>query len=166
MDVRLKGVQSHLSAEVCRFDVWNLERLSKFKNKPVSKAPNLFLITSCRSTILHYLLNRVSMWSGQLLWWLPGRNASDPAVLYCIWQLEQQEGAQASPDDTHILLQEVSAARTFLKANHTVKEEAVLLPGPTADWRPSQPNELSSGQGACHTGGVLCADHHITITHV
>lgn len=106
------------------------------------------------------------MWTGQLLWWLPGRNASDPALLYCIWQLEQQEGAQASPDDTHILLQEVSAAMTFLQANHTVKEEAVLLRGATADWWPSQPNELSCGQGACHTGGVLCPDHHITITRV
>lgn len=106
------------------------------------------------------------MWTGHLLWWLPGRNASDPAVLYFIWQLEQQEGAQASPGDTHILLQGVSAAMTFLTGNHTVKEEAVLLPGAMADWRPSQPNELSSGQGACRTGGVLCPDHHITITHV
>lgn len=137
-----------------------IDYLSKFKNNPVSRVSKLFLITYCRSTILHYLLNRVSMWIGHLLWWLPGRNASDRVFLYFIWQLEQQERAQTSPGNTHIL-QGMSAAMS-LTGNHTVKEEAVLLPGAMADWRPSQPNELSSGQGACRTRGALCPHHHIT----
>lgn len=72
------------------------------------------------------------MWTGHLPRRLPGRNASGPVVLYLICQLGQQEGAQASPGDTHVLLQGVSAAVGFLTGNHTVKQAAELLPGAPA----------------------------------
>lgn len=98
------------------------------------------------------------MWTGHLLRRLPARNTCGPVVLYLIRQLQQQEGAQASPGDARVLPQGVSAAVSFLTGNHTVKQAAELLPGAAAHCRPSQPGELGSGQGARCTGGVLCPD--------
>lgn len=104
------------------------------------------------------LLDRLSVGTGELARRLPGGNAPVPALLQSIRQLEQQEGAQAPPGDAHIRPQELSAASTFLTGNHTVKQEAVVLPGAPPQRRPRQPLELGSGQGARSTRGVLHGD--------
>lgn len=105
-----------------------------------------------------YLLNRVSMWTGEGAWWLPARRTNSFAVLEFIGKLQQQKWAQASPVNAFFLLWGVAVqeeATALLTENHAVEQEAIFLLGPVANWWPSKIDELNSGQGAGCTWEVL-----------
>lgn len=84
---------------------------------------------------LFYLLDLVSVWTGQGAWGLPAGHASASAVLHLIRELQQQKRAQASPVDASFLLHGIAVqkeAAVLLGDNHAVEKEAVLLLGAPA----------------------------------
>ena len=126
-----------------------------------SNSQPLLSYVSKRSLTLFYLLDRVSVWTGQSARRLPARHAAGSGALHFVGELHQQKRAQTSPVDTPFFFHSVDVqeqASVLLSDDHTVEQQAVFLLGTTANRWPSHMNELSSGQGARFTRGVLYWD--------
>lgn len=104
------------------------------------------------------LLNGVTVGAGDGAGGLPAGHTVVLISLHLLRKLQQQEVAQSRPINTALCLDCVQVQQQstlLLSDHHAVKQEPVLLPGAVTHRGPGQVHEVSSGQGARFTTGVL-----------